>query len=95
MPTKKNLSASSTIKNLSTDKDYLNFLKQIQKKLQTAQIKAALAANAEQIRFYWELGIDIIKQQANKQWGSHFLDQLNRKPCLDVYVYHQIEVKVV
>lgn len=78
MPAKKNLSASSTIKNLSTDKDYLSFLKQVQKKLQTAQIKAALAANAEQIRFYWELGVDIVKQQANKQWGSHFLDQLSQ-----------------
>lgn len=60
------------------DKDYLSFLTQVKKKLQHAQVKAALAANTEQIRFYWELGTDILKQQENKRWGSHFLEQLSK-----------------
>jgi predicted nuclease of restriction endonuclease-like (RecB) superfamily len=76
--TKKTMNKLDTVKSLSQDKDYINFFKQVQKRLQTAQIKAALAANVEQIRFYWELGVDIADQQSSKQWGSHFLDQLSQ-----------------
>ncbi len=72
------LSKSDKSKKLRLDTDYLNFLTQVKMKLQRAQVKAALAANAEQIRFYWELGVDIIKQQETKHWGSHFLDQLSQ-----------------
>lgn len=74
---KKTLSKTSENKSLRLDKDYLKFLQQVKKKLQHAQIKAALAANTEQIRFYWGLGTDIAKQQTSKRWGSHFLEQLS------------------
>ncbi|OGT46349.1 MAG: hypothetical protein A3F17_04215 [Gammaproteobacteria bacterium RIFCSPHIGHO2_12_FULL_41_15] len=80
MPTdKQSKSLSNSNKNIALhlDKDYLNFLSQIKKRLQRAQVKAALAANIEQIRFYWELGADIINQQKTQRWGSHFLDQLS------------------
>lgn len=60
------------------DADYLAFLKNIQKKLGRAQVKAALAANAEQIKFYWEMGTAILEQQTSKQWGSRFLEQLSK-----------------
>jgi predicted nuclease of restriction endonuclease-like (RecB) superfamily len=73
----KSLTKSDKTNNLHLDKDYLNFLIQVKSKLQHAQLKAALAANTEQIRFYWELGADIIKQQETKSWGSKFLDQLS------------------
>jgi predicted nuclease of restriction endonuclease-like (RecB) superfamily len=63
--------------NLALDTDYIGFLKHVQKRLQNAQLKAARAVSTEQIHFYWELGNDIIKHQANKRWGSHFLDQLS------------------
>ena len=63
--------------NLALDKDYIGFLKHVQKRLQNAQLKAARAVSTEQIHFYWELGSDIIKHQPNKRWGSHFLDQLS------------------
>ena len=49
---------------LSVDKDYIEFLKQVQKKLAQAQIKAALTVNIQQIQFYWSLGADIIRQQS-------------------------------
>jgi hypothetical protein len=58
--TKNSLEKEST---LHLDKEYLDFFKEIKTKLQYAQIKAALAANTEQIRFYWELGSNIAKQQ--------------------------------
>ncbi|CBJ13829.1 DUF1016 N-terminal domain-containing protein [Legionella longbeachae] len=29
------------------------------------------------IKFYWELGTDLIEKQKNHQWGSHFLEQFS------------------
>lgn len=77
MPSPKNPTKISKVDSLSLDKDYIGFLKQVQKRLQNAQLKAARAVSTEQIHFYWELGNDIIKHQATKHWGAHFLDQLS------------------
>lgn len=62
---------------LHLDKDYMHFLKQFKERLQTAQIRASLAANVEQIRFYWETGKTIIEKQKTKKWGSKFIKQLS------------------
>lgn len=62
---------------LKLDKNYLNFLKDIKERLKTAQIRAALAANTEQIKFYWELGKDLIEKQKAFKWGEHFLEELS------------------
>ncbi len=77
MPTQKKSTKRSVKINLSVDKDYIKFLKQIQKRLAQAQIKAALTVNTQQIQFYWSLGTDIIRQQSTKSWGSGFLTQLS------------------
>jgi len=66
-----------TTVNLSLDKDYMNFLNSLKKRLHNAQMKAALAANTEQIRFYWETGKQIIEKQKTKKWGSKFLLHLS------------------
>lgn len=62
---------------LRLNKDYVNFLSGIKDRLQTAQIRAALAANSELIKFYWELGRDLIEKQKHHAWGSKFLDQFS------------------
>lgn len=62
---------------LHLDKDYKNFLSDIKNRLKTAQIRAALAANSELIKFYWELGADLIEKQKAFNWGEHFLDQFS------------------
>lgn len=62
---------------LRTDKNYLEFLKSIKRRLKTAQIKAALAANSELIKFYWQLGAEIIEKQKTFKWGEQFLEQLS------------------
>jgi len=56
-------------RSLHLDKDYVYFLQKIKQKLTSAQIRAALAANTEQIRFYWEMGEAILKQQRKKNGG--------------------------
>jgi predicted nuclease of restriction endonuclease-like (RecB) superfamily len=63
---------------LGLNKDYKHFLTDIKNRLQTAQVRAALAANSELIKFYWELGNDLIEKQKNYQWGSHFLEQFSK-----------------
>ncbi len=78
MPTQKKSTKLSAKTDLSVDKDYIKFLKQIQTKLNHAQISAALSVNTQQIQFYWNLGADIIKQQSTKSWGSGFLTQLSQ-----------------
>lgn len=60
------------------NKDYVNFLSGIKERLQAAQIRAALAANNELVKFYWELGRDLIEKQKNHQWGSRFLEQFSQ-----------------
>lgn len=62
---------------LRLNEDYVDFFSCIKGRLKTAQIRAALAANSELIRFYWELGTDLIEKQKSHQWGSHFLEQLS------------------
>ena len=62
---------------LHLDQNYKHFLTNIKDRLKTAQIRAALAANSELIKFYWELGTDLIEKQKNQQWGSHFLEQFS------------------
>jgi predicted nuclease of restriction endonuclease-like (RecB) superfamily len=49
----------------------------IKERLQTAKIRAAMAANSELIQFYWELGADLIEKQKSHQWGSGFLEHFS------------------
>lgn len=62
---------------LHLDQNYKHFLSSIKERLQTAQIRAALAANSELIQFYWELGNDLIEKQKTQKWGAHFLEQFS------------------
>jgi len=76
MPTIKSLKPSNETP-LHLDKDYVNFVQNLKTQLKQAQLRASLAANVEQIRFYWNTGTAIVKQQESKQWGSRFLDQVS------------------
>ena len=62
---------------LNLDKNYIHFLNDIKNRLKTAQIRAALAANKEQIKFYWQLGTDLIEKQKTFKWGEHFLEKFS------------------
>lgn len=59
------------------DANYKKFLSDIKKKVKTAQIRAALAANKELISFYWQLGRDITRKQKQFHWGEKFLIQFS------------------
>ena len=43
------------------DKDYLQWIKELGSRYRRSQIKAAVKVNEEMLRFYWELGRDIVE----------------------------------
>lgn len=63
--------------NIKLNKDYINWLSEVKAKIRTAQVKTALAANSELIRFYWGLGRDIFEKQKNAKWGVKLIEQLS------------------
>jgi predicted nuclease of restriction endonuclease-like (RecB) superfamily len=62
---------------LHLDTNYNSFFSGIKDRLKTAQIRAAFAANSELIKFYWELGADLMEKQKAFKWGEHFLEQFS------------------
>jgi len=61
----------------SLDKEYIQWLNAVKKKIQATQIRAALAANGVLIQFYWELGQDISQRQKVSQWGDKVIHRLS------------------
>jgi predicted nuclease of restriction endonuclease-like (RecB) superfamily len=55
---------------------YDRFVEAIKKRIRTAQIKATLAANAQFVLHYWEIGHDILASQKREGWGAKVIDRL-------------------
>lgn len=60
------------------DKDYTGWLKELSSRYRQSQIKAAVKVNKEMLRFYWELGRDIVQMHMEERWGSKFLKRLSK-----------------
>ncbi len=69
-------SAPSPIVQQPVAQSYAHFLAGIKERIRTAQVKAALAANAELVLHYWEIGGDILANQARQGWGAKVIDRL-------------------
>lgn len=59
------------------DKDYLQWIQDLSKRYRQSQIKAAVKVNAEMLKFYWDLGRDIVALKAETRWGSKFFSNLS------------------
>lgn len=55
---------------------YAEFLSELKDRIQTAQVRAALAVNQELILLYWQIGIDILQRQKTEGWGSKVIESL-------------------
>ena len=55
---------------------YSAFLTDIKRRVQTAQVRAALSANEELISLYWDIGRAIHGKQTEQGWGAKIIDQL-------------------
>jgi len=62
---------------LSTPSDYAAWLADLKDRIAGARARAVLAANAEQIALYHELGREILARQGREGWGAKVVDRLS------------------
>ena len=72
------MSKSNKSINLNLNNEYKSWLKDIKQKVLQTQLKAAIQVNSTLLVFYWELGEDIVRRQAEANWGDGFLKQLSK-----------------
>jgi len=60
---------------LMNNSEYFSILESVKSQITSAQNKAVMGVNREQIILYWEIGKIIIN---NAEWGSKFIDNLAR-----------------
>lgn len=58
--------------------DYADWLTDIKTRVTAARQRAALAANSELIKLYWQIGQDILQRQVAQGWGSKVIERLAR-----------------
>lgn len=59
------------------DKQYVNWLSDVKKRIRLAQLKAAVKINEEMLKLYWSLGEDICEKQKKYKWGASFMKRLS------------------
>jgi predicted nuclease of restriction endonuclease-like (RecB) superfamily len=57
--------------------DYADWLASVKQRIVGARQRALLSANAEQIRLYHEIGLDILERQSREKWGAKVIDHLS------------------
>ena len=58
--------------------EYKHFLKEVKNRINSARIRVSLAANAELLMFYWELGNFMTDVSNKATWGNNWLGQLSK-----------------
>ncbi len=66
------------VNEIITTKEYRDWLVDLKRRVQSAQLKATTAVNTTLLEFYWSLGADIAEKQKATAWGSGFLKQLSK-----------------
>ncbi len=56
--------------------NYASLLTTIKQRIQTAQVRTALAGNASMIMLYWDVGNLLVERQAAEGWGAAVLPRL-------------------
>jgi predicted nuclease of restriction endonuclease-like (RecB) superfamily len=56
---------------------YGRFLDGVKERIRSGQVKASLAANAELVLLFWDLGRAILEQQRAQGWGAKVIDRLS------------------
>ena len=59
------------------DKDYSLWISELSSRYRRSQIKAAVKVNEEMLRFYWELGRDIVEMHIEERWGDNVIKTLS------------------
>lgn len=59
------------------DKDYLHWIEQLASRYRQSQIKSSIRVNQEMLRFYWELGRDMVEMRIEERWGEKVIQKLS------------------
>lgn len=65
------------IHDVKIDKDYAQWLGELKVRYRSAQVKASVRINAEQLLFNWELGRDLVVKKAEQRWGTGVVEQVS------------------
>lgn len=65
------------IHDVNIDKEYAQWLNDVKARYRSAQIKAAVRVNVEQLQFNWELGRDLVVKKAEEHWGAGVVEQVS------------------
>lgn len=57
---------------------YSLLLSELKERIQTAQVRAAIAVNRELVLLYWQMGRMILDRQKAAGWGAKVIDQLSK-----------------
>ncbi len=65
------------IHDVKIDSEYVQWLEEVKSRYRSAQIKAAIKVNAEQLHFNWDLGRDLVRKKAEERWGAGVVEQIS------------------
>jgi predicted nuclease of restriction endonuclease-like (RecB) superfamily len=63
--------------NIIKTNDYKRFIQEIKQRIQSAQIKAAVAVNQGLLRLCWDLAEQMVTKQKETAWGDGFIKQMS------------------
>ena len=66
-----------TSQDVSIDKEYIEWLHELKTRFRSAQIKAAVKVNSEQLLFNWLLGRDLVIRKTEEKWGSGIVNRVS------------------
>jgi predicted nuclease of restriction endonuclease-like (RecB) superfamily len=61
----------------SAPRAYADWIQEVSRRYRRSQIKAAVAVNAEMLKFYFGIGRDIALMEPDQPWGSGFLKRVS------------------
>ena len=61
-----------------SDKNYVQFVREIKSRIVSARIRAFRSVNKELIKLYWDIGKIIIDRQHKYKWGDNIVGSLAR-----------------
>jgi predicted nuclease of restriction endonuclease-like (RecB) superfamily len=67
------------MKELAKNNKYIELIRELKKKVKSAQIKAALAVNSRLVILYWGIGTSLIEAQKSYNWGDEFIKDVSRE----------------
>ncbi|MFN7934023.1 MAG: PDDEXK nuclease domain-containing protein [Bryobacteraceae bacterium] len=65
------------MKKAPSTQSYAALLKSIKERIQTAQVRAAVAVNQELVLLYWGIGREILLRQEQEGWGKNVIPRLS------------------